>query len=553
MKLKLILSTAVMAGATFTGFADGYLDGVEYYQVGQDDNAKIVLDQTLNESATKKAVAYYYLGNIALNKCDKATASKYFDLGLKSDASYAFNLVGQGAVALKSNNADAAKDLFKQADKLGKKDAQLKVAIARAFYSTDSILYKKEFNNYLKDAKKANKQEASIYIFEGDMFADQKDYGKSAGYYEMAISYDQDRPIAYVKYANTYFHIAPEVAIEKLKIIADKLPNSLLAQRELAEKYYENNQWTIAADQYGKVINNPNHFADDESRYAVLLYFGERYDESIAQAEQVLAKGHKPFLMKRMLFLNKAAMKDYEGAATAAEDFFKMQETDGYTFTANDYATYGDVLINLERYTDAIPQFENALKVNPKGVDNYRNLSTAYNNAAIKSGNDPDLYLKAAESYQKYIDGSEYGKDYDLQDLFVLTARYQNVLATSKNQAQKDEAYKNGSETLEHILSKAEANYLIVQRKARMIRAYYGEDVRRPEAVEAYQKCMDMAEADSDISETKKNNVIFESCMYIGTYILLDKKDTPSAKKYFEKAYKANPQPAIRQYIDGLK
>lgn len=104
------------------------------------------------------------------------------------------------------------------------------------------------------------------------MLANQKDYGNSAGYYEMAINFNPEDPIAYVKYANTYFHIAPAVAIEKLKTIADQKPNSLLSQRELAEKYYENNQWTKAVEQYKKVIENPNHFESDESRYAVLLY-----------------------------------------------------------------------------------------------------------------------------------------------------------------------------------------------------------------------------------------------------------------------------------------
>lgn len=273
MKFKFILSAAVLAGTAVTGFADGYQDGVEYYQVGQGENAKIVLDQTINDPETNKAVAYYYLGNIALSEGNKTQASKYFDLGIQNDAQYAFNYIGKGAVALKENNANAAKDFFKQADKFGKKEAaKVKVEIARTYYNTDSIVYKKEYQTFLKDAKKKNKNEGNIYLFEGDMLANQKDYGNSAGYYEMAINFNPEDPIAYVKYANTYFHIAPAVAIEKLKTIADQKPNSLLSQRELAEKYYENNQWTKAVEQYKKVIENPNHFESDESRYAVLLY-----------------------------------------------------------------------------------------------------------------------------------------------------------------------------------------------------------------------------------------------------------------------------------------
>ena len=94
MKFKFILSAAVLAGTAVTGFADGYQDGVEYYQVGQGENAKIVLDQTINDPETNKAVAYYYLGNIALSEGNKTQASKYFDLGIQNDAQYAFNYIG---------------------------------------------------------------------------------------------------------------------------------------------------------------------------------------------------------------------------------------------------------------------------------------------------------------------------------------------------------------------------------------------------------------------------------------------------------------------------
>ena len=55
MKFKFILSAAVLAGTAVTGFADGYQDGVEYYQVGQGENAKIVLDQTIKRPGDKQS------------------------------------------------------------------------------------------------------------------------------------------------------------------------------------------------------------------------------------------------------------------------------------------------------------------------------------------------------------------------------------------------------------------------------------------------------------------------------------------------------------------
>lgn len=564
MKIKFILSFALLAGTAFSGFADGYLDGVEYYQAGQEENAKTVLDATLNDAGTDKAVAYYYLGNIALHKGDNAQAEKYYTLGIQANPGYAFNYIGKGAIALKRNDKNGAKDFFKEAEKLDKKDAKVKVDIARAYYMTDSVLYKKEFNEYLKDAKKKNKEEASIYIFEGDMYADQKDYGKSAGYYEMAIQYDIDRPIAYVKYADTYFHIAPDVAIAKLQEIVDKNPGSALAQRELAEKYYENNQWTKAVEQYKYVIDNPNCFPSDEARYVVLLYFAERYQESLDRAQQLLAQNQSPFLMKRMIFLNYTALENYAAAETAAQAFFASQQDSVNTFTANDYTAYATVLDNLGKTDESIAAFENALKVNPDKKELYRDLSSAYSEAAGKIQvtdtidaatlqKRADLYKKAADAYQQFIDGGEYGKDYELHDMFTLSGRYQNVISTAQDEAVKKDAYEKGVKVIDLVLEKATSDYRIIQRKARIIRLYFGEANRTQEAVDAYLKTVEVTNADTDLTPDKKKNILNEAYLYIGSYYLEQKKDVAEAKKYYELAYELNPTPQMRSYIDGLK
>lgn len=553
MKFKFILTTAVLAGTTFTGFADGYQDGVEYYQVGQDENAKIVLDQTLNSPETDKAVAYYYLGHIALNEGNKAQAAKYFDLGIQSNAQYAFNYIGKGAVALKSNDANAAKDFFKTADKFGKKDAaKVKVDIARAYYATDSIVYKKEYETYLKDAKKKDKNEANIYIFEGDMLADQKDYGNSAGYYEMAINFNSSDPIAYVKYANTYFHIAPQIAIEKLKTIADQLPNSLLSQRELAEKYYENNQWSMAVEQYKKVIENPNHFQSDESRYAVLLYFAKNYEQSTEWANKLLAKNYRPFLMKRMLFLNKAEQgEDLDGAVVLAEEFFAMPEDKTYTFTVNDYTTYADVLKKLGRDSVAIGAYEKALKVNPKAFNLYQLLSLACVKSA--SANSPEYFVKAADAYQQFIDNQKYGEGYDLNNLLTLLSRYTNAAAFVKDPALKEAMYKKGLEVFQAIDEKADkkSNYAVVlQRKAKLMNGYYGASINA-DCAKTYQAALDAMTNDSEMSEDLKKSIAYEANIYLATYAQAVEKDNAKAKALYEKAYAANPNEQLRNFINA--
>ena len=69
----------------------------------------------------------------------------------------------------------------------------------------------------------------------------------------------------------------PNFSIQKLEDLLNQTPNSALAQRELAEKYFKANHWKKASDLYGRYINNPNHFPEDKARYSVLLYWGEDY------------------------------------------------------------------------------------------------------------------------------------------------------------------------------------------------------------------------------------------------------------------------------------
>ena len=551
MKLKFILTAILISGAAFISRADGYKDGVEYYQAGQEKNAEIVLQETLNDSQTDKAEAYYYLGCITLHKGDNALADKYFDQGIQANAEYAYNYIGKGAVALKNNNKDAAEDYFKQAEKINKKDAKVKVDIARAYYDADKVKYNKEWNKALKDAKKKDKTEASIYIFEGDVYADEQKYGDSAGYYEMAIMYDAERPIAYVKYANTYFHINPTVAIQKLEEIVNKNPNSALAQRELAEKYYENNQWTKAAAQYKFVIDNPNHFPSDDERYVVLLYFGEKYAESLAYAQAQLQKNPKSFQMLRMQFLNAAALEKYEDAAKYAADFFALQGQD-HLYTSNDYNTYGMVLEKVGRLDEAVKAYEKSVAVNPDKIELLKDLSNAYASVAgeeTDSVKRADLYSKSADAFQKFVDKGNYVTN----DLYVLAGKYQNVIVTAVDSVKREEAYKKAICTIDTVIAKAPTDYRVYRRKALINFNMENMNPKTGFALDAYLKVEELVNNDAEMDQAAKKDILNEVYLYVASYYLYN-DDAATAKAYYEKMLALDPSnTALRDYISKMK
>ena len=393
MKFK-ALFTLMLAGAlTAAAQSQGYQDGIEYYKAGQYDNAKTILTHTLNQSGTDKALAYYYLGQTELALGNKAEAQKYFKAGIEANFENPYNYVGQGALQLLDKNPKAAEESFKIAQKYGKKNNEIIVDIARAYYNADPVAYAKEVDKYLAKAHKDSKhQEPAIYILEGDMLVDKEDYGSAAGKYEMATRYDAQNPEGYVKYANSYFRVNPQYAIDKLKEFLTVAPNSALAQRELAEKLYEGNFWKQASEQYGKYIQNPNHFPQDRARYAVLQYYGEDYANSLNTAKSVLAETPDNFVMQRLVFLNEANLGQNEAALRDGEAFFK-NNPNGY-FTSNDYITLSDVYSANGQDSLALVQVELAAEKFPENGDIQQTLSNVY--AKNKQ------YVKSAEAYEKY-------------------------------------------------------------------------------------------------------------------------------------------------------
>lgn len=167
MKFKTLLAVA-LASAAMGVSAQTHKEGVEYYKADQLENAKELLNRHLNNAGTDKSVANYYLGLIAVAENDLAGAKKYFNAGVQANPEYAYNYIGLGAVALKEGKTDEAKDQFKLGEKKVKKDPAAEIAIARAYYEADPVIYAKEIEKRIAKARKHNMKAPEIYVFEGD-------------------------------------------------------------------------------------------------------------------------------------------------------------------------------------------------------------------------------------------------------------------------------------------------------------------------------------------------------------------------------------------------
>lgn len=450
--MKFNYLTALFVSATLTAGAQGYKDGIEYYKAGQYDNAITILDRNMNDASTDKALANYYLGQSYLNKGDINKAKTYFDAGIAANPDCGYNYAGLGAIDLLNKNKNGAEENFKKAQNLAKKNTEISVDIARAYYNADPVAYAKEIDKYIAKARKDSKNhEPEIYIFEGDRLTKERNYNDAATQYEQAINFDGDNPAAYVKYANTYFYVVPQYAIERLQELLQKQPNSALAQRELAEKYYDNGQLAKAAEQYGKYISNPNHFPQDKARYAVLLFAANKYDDAVKTANEVLAITPGDLTLKRIIYRSLIELDDADKAFAAADEFFGNPDFAG-RFNSGDYVVYAQYLSGKDMNDKALEILKKGRKELPKDAAVARTLADVLDRQG-QSGAALDAYV----DYMT-LTGEPMEQDYNTGTLFAL-----NAVSKESDENLRNKYAQVGLDYLDKILDPANprASYLL--------------------------------------------------------------------------------------------
>ncbi len=538
MKLKLVFS--LMCGVALAASAQGgYQDGVDNYNAGRRDVAKVILDNTLNNPQTDKAVSYFYLGNIDFDAKDYASAKANFEKGMEANPQYPLNYIGLGQMALFSGDKSQAEDYFKKAMNIDKKDYSILASVARAYWNVDPVKYQKDIDKYIKDAfKKSKNSEPAVYVLQGDMVA-AEDPGEAAGKYEMAIAQAQEKGIinreAYVKYANTYFRVNPSYAIDKLKEFYDLEPNSALAQRELAEKYYDNSQMGSAWKMYEKYVKNPNHFRRDEQRYAGLLFSAGEYNQSIEWANKILSEDPTVYQMYRILLLNRHALKDWEGAVDAADKLFNYPNAQ---LVMNDYELYGDALSQASRFDEAIATYEKAIELNPDKDELLPKLSGVYERAGQEA--------KAVEIYKQYLDKGNGSAN----DLFNMARRYYGLARTQPEQsAERIEAADNGLKYIAMSIEKVPTNGVLYYFQSQL-QLVKNDNLPNQEMAESLEKMISIFDEDPSNLESKKS--YYQPAYFLLGVYYMD-NDKAVAKDYFEKYLTLNPDDEkARQIVDSL-
>lgn len=544
MKTKFFFASMLIACAAFVVNAQGYKDGIDFYKIGKLDDAEELLERNLN-TASNKAEAYYYLGQVALHKRDKALAKSYFEKGVQADAKYPFNYVGQAAIELENGNVKGAENLYKIAEKCTKKNPKLAIAMAKAYYEADANAYAKQIAKLKQNAFKWNSDDPDYYIFEGDQWGNQKEWGKAAGQYELAFQREPANIESRVKYSNVDFFLNETRAVNALEELLTLVPNSALVQRELAEKYYEASEikgnLPKAVDYYGMYYENPNHFAKDEVRYAQLLWISKDYDKSIDVCNGLIANAENAsnkFLGYRLKFYNQCSKPDWESAVETGAQFFALPHNEATPYLVSDYSYYATALNNTNRGAEAVATFEKAIEQYPDNGDLKAQLASFYNKNKE--------YVKAAALRQEVIDRG----NYTTNDLYQLANAYCRVAENEQDEAVKQDAIAKATNVVKELMDKEPNDLANINLKAR-VETLAENNEYKGGALETYKKLIAAVDANKD--NPNANYFYMMAYRYIATYYSKSGQ-RDMAKEYYMKWLQYDPEnESLRKFVEQLK
>ena len=542
MKFKTLLAAMLLAGAAMPALAQTHVEGVEYYKADQLNNARELLERNFNNAGTDKAVADYYLGLIALRDNKPTEAAALFEKGKNENPEYGFNYVGLGELKLREGDVKEAEKLFKEGESNAKKDVAMQIAIARAYYNVDPVAYEKQIAKRLESARRINMKAPEIYIFEGDRYADTKDWGNAAAQYDMAADFNPLATEAYVKYADLFTNVNPRYAITMLKKLLSNVPDSALGQRELAMAYYNDEDYANAAAEYGKYVKNPNHFKQDEDRYAFLLFYGGKYQEGYDYATQLLSKDPSHFTARRYQFMNAAQLPALkEQLLPMAEQLYTAHLSDKKnTFAPIDFILISDEFNKGGKSDEAVAVLNEAMKEYPE--------NGSFNKQLAMLCVDRNEFAAASDAFNGYLEKTaEPGyNDYIQAGLFA----YYGAIESKEDAAKADRLFNLALADAEKASELLPDNYRPYKMRGDVAIQRAAKENISSAAVADYTKAAELLEGKVEARYANDAKAIYN---YLGNHYL-DVKDVPTAKTWFLKVVELDPDNTeYRNFVENLK
>ncbi len=443
----------------------------------------------------------------------------------------------QQAEKLIKDNPTAATAAFDEILKgKNKKNPGILVEIGEAYLKAGNV---DEAAKYAAKAKEADNKSAIAYLLSGDIYLAKDDASKASSEYNQAIYFDENCSDAYLKYANVYKGVNPQLSIEMLEKLKNKKPDDTRIEKMMGDIYYSMGKYKSAAEKYDTYMTNGTPSETDFARYATLLYLNKNYEKSKSIADRGLSVNPDNHVMKRLAMYNDDELKKYSEGLEIANKFFTNANDSDLVYL--DYVYYGRLLASTNKYDEALTQYQKAITMDEQHPDLYKEMSGIYEKKRD--------FSNAISYYKKYIDGLE-GKE-DPSELFSY-GRLNYYAASDSTDKAKQQLYLDEADNIfSKVAEKVPDNYLGSFWRAR-VNSLKDPETSQGLAKPYYEAALAILEKNPNSATSFKSQII-ECNSYLGYYYYV-KGDNAQSKLYWNKILEIDPQNKTAfKALEGIK
>ncbi len=471
-----------------------------------------------------KAIKYLFAGVLSVAAFAPATA--------QSDNKATVEAIAKVIKSKSADVADQVKDVFKK----NKKNAEVLVGIARAYYEVKDTASAVDYAN---KAIKVKKDYAPAYVLLGDVEQMREDGGAAASWYQQAIYFDPKTPDAYIKYASVYRKISPSEAIAKLEEMRANCPGEPVDAIE-GRLQYSSNNFAEAVACFAKADRNKLE-ERDIWEYATSLYFLQKYQDALDLAKFGLTKNSRSATFNRLAMFNSTELKEYASALQYADALFNKSDSAKYTYF--DVVYYGNALKGNQEYDKALEQYQKALTMEIDDRDKragiYKEIADAYK--------EKDDYDNAVKNYREYMNGLDKASAADYAGLGQMYIQRADKLTGEARTA----AFRDAEKVYDELLAKySDAEDFATLYKAR-INSYIDPETKDGLAKPYYEKLVEIISARPERDKTDMTRLL-EAYRYLGYYYLLQ-NDKETSDSYWNKILEIDPEDANAKLALGKK
>ena len=422
---------------------------------------------------------------------------------------------------VKSGNANP-KELdkeLKEYQKTFKKDPKALVALGNI------LAMNKQYDqaNAVADAVIAKfKNYGDAYILKGDIYAMQDNGGEAATWYGQCMTMDPKNPQGYISYSNVYRKIDPQASADALNKLREINPDYPI-EAEAGHNFFSAGNYEKAYEYFSQAkVNTLEEYTYYE--YAFTAYILNKKEESLNLCESGIQKFPKDAAMQVLGMRAAVDLKKYDVALQHANI---VMNTDSIKKNNSIVSYYGLALAGNKQYEAAIEQYKKALEMKADDPKPLQYISEAY-----KEMGDED---KALEYNQQYMDKNPNAAPTDFMKLAEIY-----INKAKKDPSKKEENIKKAID----VYAKLAEKYPTLKSFAKLQEGNtaFQNEMDDP-AIDAYKEVI--AELENKQCDEDETSYLKQAYQYMGFIYTYDKQDFETAKPYFEKLLKLDPNNKI--------